>query len=116
MQEQLHAQSPGPSCLRPAELDGVDVDSESDTGVPDSWDPYVGLKPSELDGCTLDAGVEMESELPPGGEKEVNAAMVNLMINLKGCDERDEEWLPLREKRKLMARKKGMISFTPRPK
>ena len=92
------------------------MDSESDISVPDSWDPHVGLKPLELDGCTSDASVEMESELLPEGEEEVNAAMVNLMIDLEGCDERDEEWLPPREKRKLMARKKGMISFAPRPK
>ncbi len=116
MQEQPRTRSPGSSCLWPAESDGVDVDSESDTGTPDLWDPHVGLKPSELDGCALDASVEMESELPLGGEEEVNAAMVDLMIDLEGCDERDEEWLPPREKRKLMARKRGMISFAPRPK
>ena len=87
VQEQLCARSPGPSHLQPAKSDGVDVDSESDTGMPDLWDPHMGLKPSELDGCTSDAGVEMESELPPGGEEEVNVVMVDLMINLKGCDE-----------------------------
>ncbi len=63
------------------------MDSESDTGVPDSWDPHVGLKLLELDGCALDAGVEMESELPPEGEEEENVVMVDLMIDLKGCDE-----------------------------
>ena len=115
VQEQPRARSPGPSRLRPNESDGVDVDAESDTGAPDLWDPHAGLKPSELDGCASDADVELESELPPGGEEEMNAAMVNLMIDLEG-DERDEEWLPPREKRKLMARKKGMISFAPRPK
>jgi len=55
--------------------------------MPNSWDPHIGLKPSELDGCTLDASVEMESELPPGGEEVVNTAIVNLMIDLEGCDE-----------------------------
>ena len=92
------------------------MDSESDTGAPNLWDPHTGLKPSELDGCALDAGVEMENELPPGGEEEVNTAMVDLMIDLEGSDEQDEEWLPPREKTKLMARKKGMVSFAPRPK
>ena len=117
-QEQSHALSPGPSRLRPAESDGVDVDldSESDTGVPGSWDPHAGLKPSEMDDQASDADVKMESELPPGGEEVVNAAMVKLMIDLEGCDEPDEEWLPPREKRKVMARKTGMISFAPRPK
>ena len=86
MQEQPRTRSPGSSCLWPAESDGVDVDSESDTGMPNSWDPHIGLKPSELDGCTLDASVEMESELPPGGEEVVNTAIVNLMIDLEGCD------------------------------
>jgi hypothetical protein len=116
VQEQPRTRSPGPSRLQPTESDGVDVDSESDTGMPNLWDPYAGLKPLELDGCALDAGVEMENELPPGGEEEVNAAMVDLMIDLEGSDERDEEWLSPREKTKLMARKKGMISFAPRPK
>src|SRR6266851_3420320 len=114
VQEQSHAPSPGPSHLRPAESDGIDVDSESDTSAPDLWDPHVGLKPSEMDGCTSDANVEMEDELLPGGEEEVNMAMVELMIKLEGCDEQDEEWLPPKEKRKVMARKKGMISFAPR--
>ena len=116
MQKQSHASSPGPSHLQPAESDGVDVDSESDTGASDSWDPHSGLKPSKMDGCALDANVEMEDELPSEGEEEVNAAMVNLMIDLEGCDERDKEWLPPREKRKLMARKRGMISFASRLK
>jgi len=62
------------------------VDSESDISVPDSWDPHVGLKPSEMDGCTLDANVKMKDKLPPGGEEEVNVAMVELMIKLEGCD------------------------------
>jgi hypothetical protein len=91
------------------------VDAESDTSAPDLWDPHAGLKPSELDGCASDADVKLESELPPGGEEEMNTAMVDLMIDLEG-DKRDEEWLPQREKRKLMARKKGMISFALRPK
>ncbi len=116
MQEQLCAPSPGPSHLWPAKSDGVDVDSESDTSVPDSWDPHVGLKLSEMDGCASDANVKMEDELPPGGEEKVNMAMVELIIKLEGCDKRDEEWLPPKEKRKVMARKKGMISFTLRPK
>ena len=116
MQEQSRAPSPGPSRLRPAESDGVDVESESDIGVPSSWDPHAGLKPSEMDDHASDADVEMANELPPGGEEVVNVAMVELMMNLEGCDEGDEEWLPPKEKRKVMARKKGMISFTPRPK
>jgi hypothetical protein len=117
-QEQSHAPSPGPSHLWPAKSDGVDVDldSESDTGTPSSWDPHAGLKPSEMDDQALDADVEMESELLPGGEEVVNTAMVKLMIDLKGCNEPDEEWLPPREKRKVMARNTGMISFTLRPK
>jgi len=117
-QEQSHALSPGPSRLRPAESDGVDVDldSESDTGVPSSWDPHAGLKPSEMDDQASDADVEMESELLPGEEEVVNTAMVKLMINLEGCGKPDEKWLPPREKRKVMARKTGMISFAPRPK
>jgi hypothetical protein len=81
------------------------MDLESDTSASDLWDPYVGLKPSEMDGCTLDANVEMEDELLPGGEKKMNVAIVELIIQLEGCNKWDEEWLPPKEKRKVMARK-----------
>ena len=86
MQKQLPALSPGPSCLQPAESDSIDMDLESDTSASDLWDPYVGLKPSEMDGCTLDANVEMEDELLPGGEKKMNVAIVELIIQLEGCN------------------------------
>jgi hypothetical protein len=67
------------------------------------------LKPSELDNDVL-ANIEMEADLPSGADEELSSEMVNIMFDLEGCDERDMEWLPLKERRKREARKIGMIS------
>jgi hypothetical protein len=89
-------------------LDDIDNDlEESDTGAPELWDPHASLKPSKLDGHVSDADMEMEEDLPPGGEKEVRASMVEMMVDLEQRD--DGEWLPPRL-RKRTTRKTGMIS------
>jgi len=76
-------------------LDDIDNDSdESDTGAPELWDPHAGLKLLELDSHVLDADMEMEEDLPPGGEEEVCAFMVKIMVDLEQCD--NGEWLPPR--------------------
>jgi len=76
-------------------LDDINNDlDESNTGAPKLWDPYASLKPSELDGHVLDANIEMEKDLPPGGEEEVCAPMVKMMVDLEQHD--DGEWLPPR--------------------
>jgi hypothetical protein len=101
------APSPSPSRSQP-ELDDIDNNSEeSDTGAPKLWDPHAGLKPLKLDGHVSDADIEMEEDLPPGGEKEVRASMVEMMVDLEQRD--DGEWLPPRL-RKRTTRKTGMIS------
>jgi hypothetical protein len=84
-----------------------DNDDPSDTGNPELWDPHAGLKPSQLDGCALDGEVEIEDNLPYGGARELNGVMVDMMLNLGNYDKHDLEWLPLKEWRKLEARKKG---------
>jgi hypothetical protein len=100
------APSPSPSHIQP-ELDDIDNDSEeSDTGAPELWDPHASLKPLGLDGHVSDADMEMEEDLPPGGE-EVCAFMVKMMVNLEQHD--NGEWLPPRL-RKRTTRKTGMIS------
>jgi hypothetical protein len=33
------------------------------------------------------ADVEMEADLPPGADEELSIDMVEMMFNLKGCDE-----------------------------
>jgi hypothetical protein len=89
-------------------LENVDDDDvPSDTGDPKLWDPHAGLKPSKHDGCASDGEVEIEDDLPYGGAREVNGAMVDMMLDLGNYDERDVEWLPPKEQRKLEARKKG---------
>ena len=80
-QEQSHASHSSPS-----KSDDVGADSESDTNPPRTWDPDVGLKPSELDDDAL-ADIEMEVDLPPGADEELSSDMVNMMFNLEGCDE-----------------------------
>ena len=94
-------------CTRPPHnqpLDGADH-SDNDTGMLNKWDPFAGLKPSALDDRGLDADVKMEADLPYKAESEVSSVMVDMMIGLDDCDARDIDWLPLREQRKLAARK-----------
>ena len=83
----------------------------SDTGDPKLWDPYAGLKLLQLDGHMLDGEVEIEDDLPYGGAKELNGTMIDMMLNLGNYDERDGEWLPPKEQKKLVARKKGSQHF-----
>jgi len=56
------------------------------------WDPHAGLKPSERDDRALDAEIDIEDDLPLGGDQEVSTAMVNMMVDLEERD--DGEWLP----------------------
>ena len=51
--------------------------------------------------------MEIEDDLPYGGARELNGAMVDMMLDLGDYDERDLDWLPPKEQRKLEARKKG---------
>jgi hypothetical protein len=95
-------------------LDGIDEgDSDcSNTGDPELWDPNVGSKPSLQDNWRLDGEVEVEEDLPYGGAKEVNSAMIDMMIELGNYDdEHDGEWLPVKEWLRLEAKKKGIVSF-----
>jgi hypothetical protein len=52
------------------------------------------LKPSERDDLASDASIKVEDDLPLGGDEEVSAAMVNMMVDLEECE--DGEWLPPR--------------------
>jgi hypothetical protein len=106
--ERSGAPSPGPSCAE--RLDGIDEgdNDPSDTGDPELRDPHTGLKPQPpADDLASDGEVEIEEDLPYGGEREVNGAMVDMMVELSDCDERDAEWLPAKERWRLEARKKG---------
>ncbi len=88
-----------------------DNDNPSDTGDPKLWDPHAGLKPSQLDGRASDGEVEIEDDLPYGGAKELNGTMIDMMLDLGNYDKRDGEWLPPKEQKKLVARKKGSQHF-----
>jgi hypothetical protein len=66
------------------------------------------LKPSEKDDRASDADIEMEDDLPPGGDEEVSIAMVNMTVDLEERD--DGEWLPPGLRKRMKARKKGIIS------
>jgi hypothetical protein len=82
-------------------------DNDSDTGNPKLWDPHTGMKPSKCNGHMSDGEVKIEDDLLYGGVKEVNGAMVDMMLDLGDYDKHDAEWLPPKEQRKLKARKKG---------
>jgi hypothetical protein len=101
----------GPSCARC--LDGIDEgDSDpSNTGDPELWDPNAGSKPSPQDDWGLDGEVEVEEDLPYGGVREMNSAMIDMMIELGDYDEHDGEWLSAKEQSRLEAKKKGKVSF-----
>jgi hypothetical protein len=105
------APSPGPSCTQC--LDGVDEGNSdpSDIGDPELWDPNAGSKPSPQDDRGLDSEVEVEEDLPYGGVREVNSAMIDMMIELSDYDEHDGEWLLAKERLRLEAKKKGIVSF-----
>ena len=109
--ERSRAPSPSPHRARPLENVDDDDDNTSDTGDPELWDPHAGLKPSQLDGRVSDGEIEIEDDLPYGGEKELNSTMIDMMLDLGDYDERDGEWLPPKERKKLEARKKGSQCF-----
>jgi hypothetical protein len=107
-QGRSHPPSPSPHRVRPLESSDDDEDDSSNTGNPKLWDAYAGMKPSWLDGCASDGEVEIEDDLPQGGAKELNGAMIDMMLDLGDYDERDNEWLLPKEWNKLEARKKGI--------
>jgi len=83
------------SHVQPPKLDDIDNNSEeSNTSTPELWDPYAGLKPSELDSHVLDADIEMEEDLLPREDEEVCSSMVKMMVDLEQYN--DREWLPPR--------------------
>ena len=82
----------------------VNIGEEPDTGDPSLRDLHAGMKPSRSDGCALDREpVELEDKFLYGGTIKVKGPMANMKVNP------DDEWLPLKERRKLDSRKKGKI-------
>ena len=110
--EQSQAPSPSPSHAHPSgDVDDDDDPFDSDAEDPKLRDLRAGLKPSPLDGETLDGEDDIEGNLPYGGVKEVNTTMIDMMVKLSDCDEGDMEWLPASEQKRVDARKKGIVSF-----
>jgi len=91
-------------------LDGVEdvkIGEEPDTGDPSSRDLHAGMKPPRLDGRAFDRELELEDKLLNGGAIEVNGPMVNMKVNP------DDEWLPLKERRKWCQGKRKAYSHGP---
>jgi hypothetical protein len=74
------------------------------------WDPHAGMKPLPLDERELDASDEIEDTLPYGAFRAIQSSMVDMMVELDDKDAWDIDWLPPRERRKLEARKKGVVN------
>ncbi len=116
--------SPSLSHARPSgDVDNNDDKPfDSDAGdLKSVRDLHVGLKPMPLDEVASDEAAsdevvsdeegEIESDVPYGGEKEVNSPMIDMMVKLGDCKEHNMEWLPAKERKKVEARKKGTVSF-----
>ncbi len=52
--------------------------------------------------------------LPEESDVEIQGAMVDLMVKLEDCDPRDFEWLPPRERKRVVPKKTGAISLKAR--
>ncbi len=122
--KQSQAPSPSPSHACPSgDVDDDDDEPfDSDAGdLKSVWDLHAGLKPMPLDEAASDEAAldevvsdeegEIESDVPYGGEKEVNGPMIDMMVKLGDCEECDMEWLSAKEWKKVEARKKGTVSF-----
>ena len=84
--------APSPSICSADPSDGaeiIDINKEPITGDLRKWDPHAGTKPSKLDDCGSDGEVELEDELPDGGDVEVNGPMVDMMVNLGEWDKHE---------------------------
>jgi hypothetical protein len=82
--------------------------SERDLEV---WDSDTGLKPMQSDGYESDESMELDDLPPEGGDVEIQTAMAEMMVELEDCDLSDFEWLPPRERKKIVAKKIGMIKL-----
>ena len=78
------------------------------------WDSNSGLKPLQSDGNESDDDIKVEDMLLEEANKEIQGAMVDLMVKLEDCDPRDFEWLPPKLWKRVVPKKIGMISFTAR--
>ncbi len=94
-------------------MDGVDEgdNDPSNTGDPELWDPNMGSKLSPQDNWGPDSEVEVEEVLSYGGAREMNSAMIDMIIELGDFDEHDGKWLLVKERLRLEAKKKGIVSF-----
>lgn len=73
-----------------------------------AWDSDIGLKPSVLDGNASDDSVE--EFLPEEAGERAQSVMDKMMIKLEKCDTQDTDWLPPKERKKMVPKKIGMIS------
>ena len=101
-----------------ANLSVIEVD-QGDVSEPEEWwDSDAGMKPTLSDGDASDGDVSDGGSdvgdldmLPEESDVEVQGAMVNLMVKLEDCDPQDSEWLPPRERKRVVPKKIGAISL-----
>ena len=86
--------------------DDIEPGSESEV-----WDLDNGLKPTQSDSDASDDDVEVVDLLPEEEEMVAHNVMVNMMVGLEDGDAQDFKWLPPKECKRTVPKKKGIISF-----
>jgi hypothetical protein len=97
-------------------LSDVEVD-QGDVSEPEEWwDSNAGMKPTRSDSNASDGSSDVGDldMLPEESDVEIQGAMVDLMVELEDCDPRDFEWLPPRERKRVVPKTIGVISLKAR--
>lgn len=94
-----------------ATVEEDDFDADADVEELCLQDLHAGMKPSPLDDDVSEdeEGFDLDKPLPMDGDAEVHESMVDMFESLEGDDPRDFDWLPAKERKKIQARKTGMI-------
>jgi len=77
-------------------------DSESNTG----------MKPTQSGGYASDESMEVNDMLLEGVDVGIQGAMADLIVELEDGDPQDFKWLPLKQWKKIVPKRTGIISFT----
>ena len=89
---------------------GIDVDGGDANRLNlEVWDSNSGLKPLQSDGNESDDNIKVKNMLLDEVNKEIQGAMVDLMVELEDCDPWDFEWLPPKLQKRVVPKKIGTV-------